>query len=289
MPFGARSGGRVPAGRHLRQWGLAALAIGVVADAGQAEEPLGGQGASPTLASPAPASAASAAADPDNALPGTVSGSVTLTSNYVSRGITQTSNEPAVQGTLEYALETGVLGTSAYIGMFGSNAKLEGERDTSTSEIDALFGLRGEIGESGIAWDLGGAYYVYPGTKHADNFDYWEIPLILSYDATDWLGIEVFNAYTPEYQFNTGHANYTSGTLTFKIPAPYVALQVFGGLGYQYVEDAPSGTDWTAGITATVKGVDLTIAYTDTNYHARACGGNNQCDAKLVLSIGASF
>ncbi len=230
-----------------------------------------------------------AGADDDDALPGTVSGSVALTSNYVSRGITQTSNEPAIQGTLEYALETGVLGTSAYIGMFGANAKLEGERDTSTVEIDALFGLRGEVGDTGITWDLGGAYYAYPGTKHSDNFDYWEIPLIVGYDVTDWLGIEIFNAYTPEYQFNTGHANYTAGTLTFTVPVPYVELQVFAGLGYQYIEDAPSGTDWTGGVTATVKGVEFTIAYTDTNYHARACGGNNQCDAKIVFTVGASF
>jgi uncharacterized protein (TIGR02001 family) len=235
------------------------------------------------------AGAPAVARDPDDRLPGTVSGSVSLTSNYVSRGITQTSNDPAIQGTLEYALETGVLGTSAYIGMFGSNAKLEGDNDTSHVELDALFGIRGEIGETGIGWDLGGAYYTYPGTRSADNFDYWELPLILSYDITDWLGIEIFNAYTPEYQFNTGHANYSNAQLTFEIPNPYVDLKAFGWVGYQYVEDAPSGTDWLLGIAATIKGVDVTIAYSDTNYQARACGGKNQCDPKVVFTVGASF
>lgn len=289
MPFGARSGGRVPAGRHLRQWGLAALAIGVVADAGQAEEPGHEPGPLPVPMTAAPPSAD--AESHDGLLPGTVSGSVVLTSNAMSRGVTDSGNEPAIQGTLEYALETGLLGTSVYIGMAGGSVDIEGDRDTAHVEVDALFGIRGEIGDTEISWDLGGAYYSYPGTRNADNFDYWEIPLTIGYEITEWLEIEFFNAYAPEYQFNTGQGNYTNATLTCKLPSPLqeVAFEAFGGVGYQYIENDSSGTDWTAGITATVKGVDLTVAYTDTNYHARACGGNNQCDAKLVLSIGASF
>ena len=116
-------------------------------------------------------------------LPGSFSGSVALTSNYVSRGITQTDNNPAIQGTLEYAIETGILGSSVYIGTFASSAKLEGDTDTAHVEIDALFGIRGDIGDTGLSWDLGGAFYAYPGTTRRDNFDYWEIPLTLTYRA----------------------------------------------------------------------------------------------------------
>lgn len=222
-------------------------------------------------------------------LPGAISGSVALTSNYIDRGVTNSDNDPAIQGTLEYALETGVLGTSVYIGTFASNAKLEGDTDTSHVEIDALFGIRGDVGETGLSWDLGGAYYAYPGTARRDNFDYWEIPLILTYKATEWLEIEFFDAPTPEYQFNTGIGNYSSGKLTFDIANPYVGWQVFAGVGYQYIEKDASGTDWILGTTVTIKGVDFTVAYTDTNYDARACGGNNQCDAKAVFTVGASF
>jgi uncharacterized protein (TIGR02001 family) len=115
---------------------------------------------------------------PGEWLPGKFSSAVALTSNYMSRGITQTDNDPAIQGSIEYGIETGLLGTSAYLRGFGSNAKLRGDTDTSTVELDALFGIRGDIGDTGLSWDLGGAYYSYPGTRSADHFDYWEIPLV---------------------------------------------------------------------------------------------------------------
>ncbi len=233
--------------------------------------------------------AALAVEQPTDWLPGTLSASIALTSNYIYRGITLTDNEPAIQGTLDYELQTGLLGTSLYVGTFGSNTKLAGDTDTAHVEIDALFGVRGNIGDSKLTWDLGGAFYAYPGTPPRDNFDYWEIPLHLTYKAVEPVEIQLINAYSPEYQFNTGAANYTSGLVTVEVPNGYVAWKVFGGLGYQYVDKAASGTDWTCGMTVTIKGVDLTVAYTDTNYHARECGGNNQCDAKAVFTVGAGF
>ena len=241
--------------------------------------------------SSAPPSAAEplAVEQPGDWLPGEFSGSVALTSNYVYRGITLSDNDPAIQGTLEYELQTGLLGTSVYIGTFGSNTKLAGDTDTAHVEIDALFGIRGDIGGTGLSWDLGGAFYSYPGTPRRDNFDYWEIPLHLTYKPVELVKVQLFNAYSPEYQFNTGTANYTSGLVTVEIPNGYVGWKLFGGLGYQYVDQQASGTDWTCGTTVTIKGVDLTVAYTDTNYHARECGGNNQCDAKAVFTVGAEF
>lgn len=219
-------------------------------------------------------------------LPGEVGGSVALTSNYVDRGITQSGNDPAVQGALEYAAGTGIGGTKAYIGFWGSNVDLEGDRSTAHLEIDALFGIRGEIGA--IGWDIGGAYYVYPGTRSADDFDYWEIPIVLAYAATDRLTFELVNLFAPENQFNTGLGNYITGNVYYDIPVPYVGLQLFAGVGYQYIEDDFNGTDWRLGTTVTVKGIDLSVAFTDTDYRARECG-NNQCNAKVVFTVAMEF
>jgi uncharacterized protein (TIGR02001 family) len=229
---------------------------------------------------------------PGDWLPGTFSASVALTSNYVDRGISNTDNDPAIQGYLEYALETGLLGTSVYVSTFGSNAKLVGDSSTSHLELDAFFGVRGEIGETGVEWDLGGAYYSYPGTSHRDDFNYWEIPLIVTYDPLEWLEVQVSNWATPEYQFDGGTGNYTNGLITVTVPNPYVGLKAFGGVGYQYVErNLASGMDWTLGTTVSIKGIDFTLAYTDTNYQHRAlaCGGKNLCDAKAVFTVGAQF
>jgi hypothetical protein len=43
------------------------------------------------------------------------------------------------------------------------------------------------------------------------------------------------------------------------------------------------------GTILSIKGIDFTVAYVDTNYHARQCGGNNQCDAKAIFTVGAQF
>ncbi|HYN39815.1 MAG TPA: TorF family putative porin, partial [Rhodospirillales bacterium] len=193
------------------------------------------------------------------------------------------------QGTLEYEVETGLLGTSAYISTFASNVDLEGDTDTAHIEIDAYFGLRGEFWDSGVSWDIGGAYYAYPDARASDNFDYWEIPVVLTWHPTEWLQLEAYNFATWEYQFNAGAANYTLGIVTVDIPVRWVGWSVFAGVGYQYIEKDASGTDWQLGTTVTIKGVDFTIAYTDTNYDASACGGNNQCDAKAVFTVGAAF
>ena len=227
-----------------------------------------------------------AAAEAEDWLPGVVGGHVALTSNYVDRGITQSSNDPAIQGSLEYSVGTGLGDTRAYIGTWSSSVDLEGDRSTAHVEIDALFGIRGEIDD--FSWDVGGAYFYYPGTRSADNFDYWEIPIVLGYQATDQLALELTNLFSPENQFNTGLANYVIGLAYYDIPVPYVDLQLFGGVGYQYIEDDFNGTDWRLGATVTLKGVDFTVAYTDTDYRARECG-NNQCDAKVSFTVGMEF
>lgn len=222
----------------------------------------------------------------EQGLPGEIGAHVALTSNYIDRGITQSSNDPAIQGSLEYSAGTGLGNTRAYIGTWSSSVDLEGDRSTAHVEIDALFGIRGEIDD--FSWDVGGAYFYYPGTRSADNFDYWEIPVVLGYQVSDQCALELTNLFSPENQFNTGLANYIIGLGYYDIPVPYVSLQLFGGLGYQYIEDDFNGTDWRLGATVTVKSVDFTVAYNDTNYRARECG-NNQCDAKVSFTVGMEF
>src|SRR5271156_854598 len=54
--------------------------------------------------------------DDDTPDPHVVSGNVTLASDYLVHGLTQTSHEPALQGGFDWAHPVG-----AYIGVWGSN------------------------------------------------------------------------------------------------------------------------------------------------------------------------
>ena len=124
--------------------------------------------------------------EPGSWLPGEFSGSVALTSNYMFRGISQTDNEPAIQGSINYTVDTGLLGTSVYGGVWGSNVDFK-DGDQATVELDWSFGLTGEIGDTGIGWTLGGIYYNYPGARGSLNYDYWEINPALTYEPLDWV------------------------------------------------------------------------------------------------------
>lgn len=80
------------------------------------------------------------------------SGGVTLTSNYMSRGVTQSNNRPALQFYAE--------GEAAglYLGVFGSTVRLAPDE----FEFDLYGGYRFSVGAA--SFDLGYARYLYDST-----------------------------------------------------------------------------------------------------------------------------
>lgn len=90
-----------------------------------------------------------------------LSGELTLTSNYMFRGITQTDKKPAIQGGLEYQMDNGF-----YAGIWGSSISWLSDSDPDVSsqvEIDGTLGFRGTFGGSEVGYDIGASYYWYPG------------------------------------------------------------------------------------------------------------------------------
>ena len=98
-----------------------------------------------------------------------VTGNVAVTNNYIWRGVTQTNDQAAVQGGLDYSSNIGI-----YAGTWLSNVDFSGTEqvrntggdnvDVANSdkgfEIDLYGGYAGEIGDFG--YDLGLIYYAYP-------------------------------------------------------------------------------------------------------------------------------
>ncbi|NZA26133.1 hypothetical protein H0E84_07020 [Luteimonas sp. SJ-92] len=90
-----------------------------------------------------------------------VSGSVALTSDYLFRGLSQTNEEPALQGGIDYTHDSGF-----YAGAWGSSISWLADSDPDVSsqvEIDLYLGYGGEFGGSGLGYDVGAIYYWYPG------------------------------------------------------------------------------------------------------------------------------
>lgn len=96
-----------------------------------------------------------------------VSATVTLTSDYVFDGVSQTQEDPAVQASLDYGHESGF-----YAGTWASNVDF-GEDDPADFEVDVYAGFAAEI-EEGLGYDFGLAQYMYTGAP-SDGYDYMEV------------------------------------------------------------------------------------------------------------------
>lgn len=203
--------------------------------------------------------------------PHTITGNVSLTSNYIFRGISQTSGEMAIQGGLDYTHSSGL-----YLGTWASNVGwIEDFQlyQNGNVEIDLYGGYRGSIGETGLTFDVGAIRYMYPGDKAgAFEGDTSEV-----YGALGWKWFTVkYSYYLSDGVFGFGpnadgsdyldiSASYPIGETGLTVGAHWGSFNFenFGGQDYD---------DWKVSMTYDMgkasdrlSGVTVGIAYTDTD------------------------
>jgi len=113
--------------------------------------------------------------------PSPITGNLTFTTDYITRGLSQTGNSPALQGTVEYGHSSGLyLGTFAsnvswpadFFGPTapGANAALGGGNSaiSNSLEIDLYAGFRNKFAGD-FSYDVGAVYYYYPGRYNLDT------------------------------------------------------------------------------------------------------------------------
>jgi uncharacterized protein (TIGR02001 family) len=208
--------------------------------------------------------------------------------DYSYRGISQTQRQVAVQPSFTYETPTVSenVALSAYVGAWGSNVYF-GNTNPTIAEVDLIAGLRLKALDGKLTGDLGYIRYNYLGAPSNLFYDFNEFGLVLGYD----FGVaQVQGAlrYSPNW-----------GQVT--VPIPYTfnenfAFKLYGAIGNQYVErfvnygiGNNNYWDWQIGFTATVYGVDLTIAYIDTNLDVAGCANTMNCDARAVFTISKTF
>ena len=96
-----------------------------------------------------------------NAMAVEISGSGTIATDYVFRGVSQTSEKGAVQAGIDLAFENG-----AYAGVWGSNVDFGSE---VTTEMDFFVGYAFEVAD-GVELDLSYIYFNYAGNESALNY-----------------------------------------------------------------------------------------------------------------------
>ncbi|NIT57697.1 MAG: hypothetical protein GWN00_16140, partial [Aliifodinibius sp.] len=158
---------------------------------------------------------------------------VALSTDYRFRGISQTSEDPALSGGFDYSYTP----IGFYAGVWASNLDFNvPDPDPADLEIDFYGGFAGEL-SNGIGWDVGGLYYMYPGSDTGPgvaDYDYFEAYFALSYS------FEMFDVgggvnYSPDYFFESDDATYVYGDVSVGLPV--AGLTLSGHVGHQWIDD----------------------------------------------------
>ena len=88
-----------------------------------------------------------------------LSANIGATNNYLWRGVTQTNNDAAISGGIDYEHKSGF-----YFGTWASNASWA---EKMTYELDFYGGFSGDLG-NGLGYDLGYIYYNYDNSSDSD-------------------------------------------------------------------------------------------------------------------------
>ena len=206
-----------------------------------------------------------------------VSGGVTLVSDYRFRGISFSDEDPAIQGTINLNHESGF-----YVGTWASS--LEDSPTFGHTEVDLYAGYATDIAP-GTGIDVGITYYTYPNGNDAfGNSDYFEPYAKLSHT----LG-PVKATVGAAYAWSQSAIADADNLYLFTDAAaaiPGTPLTAKAHFGWSDGSLAPTGdyADWSLGLDAAVGPVTVGLAYVDTDL-----GDFPAVDAGVVLSVGAAF
>jgi uncharacterized protein (TIGR02001 family) len=213
--------------------------------------------------------------------PVTVTGGVTVVSDYRFRGVSFSDEDFAIQPTITLTHESG-----AYVGVWGSN--LDDTPIFGEVEVDLYAGYATEVAP-GTTLDVGLVYYWYPdGTGNSDYFEPYA-----SIKTTFGPGSAKFGVAYAWDQSALGSSDniYLYTDLTYGIPDTPVTL--VGHLGYSDGALAFGGNywDWAVGADISFAPVTLGVRYIDTDLDnfTGIPAADTLYDATVLFTIGVSF
>ncbi len=227
----------------------------------------------------------------------TFTGNVGIFSNYIFRGTTQTSENPALQGGVDYAHASGF-----YAGTWGSNVSWlsdSGAYTESSLELDLYGGYKGSI-VGDLGYDVGGIYYYYPGDKNPGfiSANTFEIYGALTWK---WLSAKLSYSTTEYFGFIDSKGSYYLD-LSANYPIGDSGVTIIGHVGYLKVSgDASPGvsnddlygyTDWKLGASyALPQNFTVGAYYTDTNVKGTGYTylGKDWAESQLTVYVQKTF
>ncbi|MFT3731601.1 MAG: TorF family putative porin [Hyphomicrobium sp.] len=211
-------------------------------------------------------------------------------SDYVFRGLTFNSNDPAFQPFIEFTY--GNPNLTWYLDFWGSNISGEG---FEPFEMDIYAGVRPVTGP--VSWDLGVLYYTYPDNSLGwGATDYVEFKIAATITPITNLTATALAFYTPD-QANYGETYTLEGDLGYALPEFHgFTPTISGAIGYTDGTGGFSacacGTDgyvyWNAGLKLSIDKYFMDFRYWDTNI-SDADGGRDVDSNKFIFTAGVNL
>jgi uncharacterized protein (TIGR02001 family) len=163
-----------------------------------------------------------------------VTANVGFVTDYIYRGITQTTHKPALQGGVDYSHASGF-----YAGLWGSNVSWIKDSTAlgtpavgdKTLELDTYLGYKGAVAE--VSYDIGAVRYNYLGNGKADTANKFT-----SADTAELYGAATYKWFTAKYSYSLldGFLTFpgTKGTSYFDLSGSYTLESSGVALGAHY-------------------------------------------------------
>ncbi len=212
---------------------------------------------------------------------------VSVLSEWRNRGVSMTNESLAIQGGIDWYNQSGLFASiwASNVDFFPTGHPVD---DGATVELDLLAGYAGAINDD-ISYDAILFYYQYPN----DNIDqdFAELKLGLNYN-----GFRLGYEHAPDY-INSGKA-YQYLYLNYQTEiVESVGLELHVGSSFGEVFDDPTTLmldkyrDYSIGVTKNFSGVDLKLAYVNTDISSTYAvdSGHMANQDALVFSISKVF
>lgn len=184
---------------------------------------------------------------------GTLTANVALTSNYVWRGVSQSADDPAIQGGADYVADT------FYVGAWGSSVD-PGSTGVAGGELelDLYAGFTPTLGP--VKFDLGVIGYFYPGAS-ADG-DWLEFLVGASINPVEPLTLGVTAGFSDDVYNSGEESTYLEGTGSFAITDALSVSATYANFDTGALGDYDT---WNLGATYAFHGFGFDLRYHDTD------------------------
>jgi uncharacterized protein (TIGR02001 family) len=175
-----------------------------------------------------------------------------LMSDYIYRGISYSAHQPALGAYVD--VQHGWL----YAWTNFNSVKFS---TSPAAELTMAAGIRPTLGP--FEFDIGAAYYYYPGEIGPDLSNYWEAHATMSHKLTEKVTLGATLAYAPNVWQSGAWGTYAAGAISFELPSGLLPADVGWSLSADLGRSVFGRTSGDGGgLTAGAAGLPLP-AYTN--------------------------